>query len=62
MRAAGFREKVFGLKAFAGDMEVEQQGTWAVVMELYLHFWRGMSSTGELLVLPWEHRGTLRQS
>ena len=43
-------------------MEVEQQGTWAVVMELYLHFWRGMSSTGELLLLPWEHRGTLRQS
>lgn len=51
----GSRGKVFGLKAFAVDMEVDLQVDLGVGDgELYLHLWRGVSGTWKLLLLLWE--------
>lgn len=60
-RAAGSRGKVFGLKAFAVDMEVDMQVDLGVENgELDLHLWRGVSGTWKLLLLLRQHRRALR--
>lgn len=52
---------MFGLKAFAVDMEVDLPVDLGVEDgELYFHLWRGVSGTWKLLLLLWEHRRALR--
>lgn len=55
LEGSGPQEEVFGIRAFGGDMEVDQQVNLGVGdREFDLHLQRGLSRTRELLLPPRE--------